>query len=167
MSFVCLPSFKLLGQFTLGHFHGFFSFMVFTCVFEKYSLLSLAHSLLYNRIFLILGFLMIRFNLCILGQNTTRWPIRSSLVVILVTRSRWWSISQMYSYYFCLAPDKQSEEVVKNLSVSVGDSGWIPEWGRSPGKGNGNPLQYSCLGNHMDKEPGGLQSMGSQRAGHD
>ena len=55
----------------------------------------------------------------------------------------------MYSYYFCLAPDKQSEEVVKNLSVSVGDSGWIPEWGRSPGKGNGNPLQYSCLGNHM------------------
>ena len=72
----------------------------------------------------------------------------------------------MYSYYFYLAPDKQSEEVVKNLCVSVGDSGWIPEGGRSPGKGNGNPLQ-SCLGNHMDREPGGLQSTGSQRAGHD
>ena len=73
----------------------------------------------------------------------------------------------MYSYCFYLALDKRSEEAVKNLSVSVGDSGWIPEWGRSPGKGNVNPLQYSCLGNHMDKEPGGLQSMGSQGAAHD
>ena len=32
---------------------------------------------------------------------------------------------------------------------------------------NGNPLQYSCLGNPMDEEPGGLQSMGLQRLGHD
>ena len=29
------------------------------------------------------------------------------------------------------------------------------------------PLQYSCLENPMDEEPGGLQSMGSQRVGHD
>ena len=35
------------------------------------------------------------------------------------------------------------------------------------GEGNGNPLQYSCLGNLMEEEPGGLQSMGSQRVGHD
>ena len=39
--------------------------------------------------------------------------------------------------------------------------------GRSPGEGNGNPLQYSWLKNPMDREPGGLQSMGSQRIGHD
>ena len=32
---------------------------------------------------------------------------------------------------------------------------------------NGIPLQYSCLENSMDKEPGGLQSMGFQRVGHD
>ena len=32
------------------------------------------------------------------------------------------------------------------------------------GEGNGNPLQYSCLGNPWTKEPGGLQSMGSQRS---
>ena len=32
---------------------------------------------------------------------------------------------------------------------------------------NGNPFQYSCLENSMDGEPGGLQSMGSQRVGHD
>ena len=43
----------------------------------------------------------------------------------------------------------------------------IPELGRSPEGGCGNPLQYSCLENPMDKEPGGLQSIGSQRISHD
>ena len=33
----------------------------------------------------------------------------------------------------------------------AGDAGWTPGWGRSPGIGNGNPLQYSCLGNPMDR----------------
>ena len=32
------------------------------------------------------------------------------------------------------------------------DTGWISESGRSPGEGNGNPLQYSCLGNPIDRE---------------
>ena len=41
--------------------------------------------------------------------------------------------------------------VVKNLPANAGDSGSIPGLGRSPGKGNGNPLQYSCLGNPMDR----------------
>ena len=40
--------------------------------------------------------------------------------------------------------------VVNNPSASVGDMGSIPGLGRSPGGGNGNPLQYSCLGNPMD-----------------
>ena len=35
------------------------------------------------------------------------------------------------------------------------------------GEGNGNPLQYSCLENPMDGEPGRLQSMGLQRVRHD
>ena len=35
--------------------------------------------------------------------------------------------------------------MVKNLSANVGDTGLIPGLGRSPGGGNGNPLQYSCL----------------------
>ena len=39
--------------------------------------------------------------------------------------------------------------MVKNLPVSAGDVGLIPGSGRSPGEGNGNPLQYSCLGNPM------------------
>ena len=44
---------------------------------------------------------------------------------------------------------------------------WIPGSGRSAGEGKGNPLQYSCLGNPMREEPGGLQSMVLQRVGHD
>ena len=40
---------------------------------------------------------------------------------------------------------------VKNLPANVGDVGSIPESGRSPGEGNGNLLQYSCLGNPMDR----------------
>ena len=41
--------------------------------------------------------------------------------------------------------------VVKNLPVNIGDTGLILESGRSPGEGNGNPLQYSCLENPMDR----------------
>ena len=44
--------------------------------------------------------------------------------------------------------------VVKNLHANAGDvrhAGLVPGSGRSPGKGNGNPLQYSCLGNPMDR----------------
>ena len=54
--------------------------------------------------------------------------------------------------------------VVKNLPANAGDMGPIPESGRSPGEGNGNPLQYSCLENPTEK-PGGLQSTGC-RVGH-
>ena len=41
--------------------------------------------------------------------------------------------------------------MVKNLSANAGDAGSIPGLGRSHGGGNGNPLQYSCLGNSMDR----------------
>ena len=47
--------------------------------------------------------------------------------------------------------------MVKNLPANAG---LIPGSGRFPGEGNGNPLQYSCLGNPMDREACGLQSMG-------
>ena len=41
--------------------------------------------------------------------------------------------------------------VVKNLPTNAGDAGLIPESGRFPGEGNGNSLQYSCLGNPTDR----------------
>ena len=39
----------------------------------------------------------------------------------------------------------------KASAYTAGDPGSIPGLGRSPGEGNGNPLQYSCLGNPMDR----------------
>ena len=42
--------------------------------------------------------------------------------------------------------------MVKKLPAKVGDAGSRPGSGRSPGKGNGNPPQYSCLGDPMDRD---------------
>ena len=59
--------------------------------------------------------------------------------------------------------------VAKNSHANAGDirdMGLIPGLGRSPGRGHGNPLQYSCLENPETEEPGGLQSMGLQRVRH-
>ena len=55
----------------------------------------------------------------------------------------------------------------KESTCNVEDLGLIPGLGRSPGEGNGYPLQYSCLRIPQTEEPGGLQSMGSHRVGHD
>ena len=41
--------------------------------------------------------------------------------------------------------------VIKNLPASAGDADLIPGSGKSPEEGNNNPLQYSCLGNPMDR----------------
>ena len=45
----------------------------------------------------------------------------------------------------------KAESVVKNSPGNAGGKGSIPGWGRSPGKGNGNPHQYSCLENPTDR----------------
>ena len=71
------------------------------------------------------------------------------------------TVSGGYSWGF---PDGSE---VKASASNVGDLGSIRGSGRSPGEGNGNPLQYSCLENPMAEKPGRLQSMGSQRVGHD
>ena len=57
-----------------------------------------------------------------------------------------------------------------NPPASAGDArdvGLIPGLGKSPGVGNGNPLQYSCLGNPMGRGAQKATSMGSQRVGDD
>ena len=41
--------------------------------------------------------------------------------------------------------------LVKNLPASAEDMGLTPRLGRSPGEGNGNPFQYPCLGNLLDR----------------
>ena len=55
----------------------------------------------------------------------------------------------------------------EEFACNSGDTGSIAGSGRPSGEGNGNLLQYSCLKKPMDREPGGLQPMGSQRVGHD
>ena len=51
----------------------------------------------------------------------------------------------------------------KEFTSNSGDADLIPGLGRSPGEGHGNPFpKYSCLGNPIDRESGGLQSMRSQ-----
>ena len=62
-----------------------------------------------------------------------------------------------------------SATVVKNPLANAGDirdPGSIPEWERSPGGGNGNTLQYSCLGNPMDRKAQGYRPWNC-RVGHD
>ena len=53
--------------------------------------------------------------------------------------------------------------MVKKLPANAGDMDSVPESGKSPGEGNGNLFQYSCLRNPMDRGTGGLQSIGSQK----
>ena len=50
-----------------------------------------------------------------------------------------------------MARASQVELVVKNLPANAGNMGLIPGSGRYPGREHGNPLQYSCLENPMDR----------------
>ena len=54
-------------------------------------------------------------------------------------------------YSFAFSPDFAGGSVVQNLPTNAGDLGSIPGSGKSPGEAHGNPLQYSCLGDPMDR----------------
>ena len=54
-------------------------------------------------------------------------------------------------YPFTMRELLHSGLVVKSLPATAGDIGLIPGSGRFPGGGNGNPLQFSCLGNSTDR----------------
>ena len=73
-------------------------------------------------------------------------------------------LKRMKSFTICNSMDGAG---IENLPANAGDLGSLPGSGRSPGGGNGNPLQYPCLQNPTDRGTWGLQSMGSQRVGHD
>ena len=80
------------------------------------------------------------------------------------------SVSPFFTLYIPLWPymGLPGGSLAKNLPANAGDArdmGLIPGSGRSLGEGKGNPLQYSCLENSMDRDPGRLQSIGSQRVG--
>ena len=81
------------------------------------------------------------------------------------SRARKWALVK-HSKMNC--PRRQMEfpgsSVGKESACNAGNLGLIPGLGRYPGEGNGNPLQYSCGENPMDREPGRSQSMGSQES---
>ena len=55
--------------------------------------------------------------------------------------------------------------MLNNLLANAGEMGLIPGSGRSPGDGDGNPLQFLAWEIPWTEEPGGVQSMGSQKSG--
>ena len=55
------------------------------------------------------------------------------------------------SYETYLVPTHSGGSVIKNPPANAGDVGSVPGSGKSPGEGNGNLLQYSCLENSMDR----------------
>ena len=59
------------------------------------------------------------------------------------------------------------KSILSDDACSAGDLGLIPGSGRSTGEGNDNPLQYLAWRIPWTEEPGRLQSIGLQRAGHD
>ena len=66
-----------------------------------------------------------------------------------------WNVTEnlILLHWVCF-PTKQElhdGSVVKNLPANAGDSGSVPETGKYPEEGNGNPLQYPCLENAMDR----------------
>ena len=66
-----------------------------------------------------------------------------------------WTAVLQASLSFTISQSFPDGTVVKNLPANAGevrDIGSFPGSGRSPGGGNGNPLQYSCLENPMDRE---------------
>ena len=69
--------------------------------------------------------------------------------------SVWYTPGQEEEFSFCLPLNKiwssPVARVVKNPPTTAGEAGLIPGSGRFPGGGNGNPLQYSCLENSVDR----------------
>ena len=59
--------------------------------------------------------------------------------------------------------ERKSDSVGKESACSAGNPGLIPRSGRFPGEGNGNPLQYSCLENSMDRETWRVTVCGGHR----
>ena len=103
--------------------------------------------------FLLPGLLLISLNSSPVHFGFCLLPLKISSNVLwsLITSSFFKSEELKSLLLFCV---HNVEQVVKNLPANAQnerDEGLIPGSGRSPAVGNGNPLQYSCLGNSMEK----------------
>ena len=111
-------------------------------------------------IYFLIGFMFLAYNymsyLCILEIN--------HLLVTLFANIFSHSVGCLF-VVFIISFDFPGGSDGKASAYNAGDPGSIPGSGRSPGEASGNPLQYSCLENPMDR--GAWWSKGSQRIGHD
>ena len=81
-------------------------------------------------------------------------PLKKSIVKSSAVPFKYTHVSHRWDFKCLVATlDSPGGSVGKNLPASTGDRGWIPGFGRFPREGNGNPLQYSCLENPMDRGP--------------
>ena len=102
----------------------------------------------------------------LVGERETPWFNRPGFAYCLILAPlicKTWNKSFIFLYLSDFVRASFGGSVVKTPPANAGDAGSNPSLGRSPGEGNGNPLQYCCLEIPWMKEPGGLQSMGLQR----
>ena len=100
-----------------------------------------------------------------MGENALGSEVRTTSSAAYLTPT----ILLAFTDTFFGAFKRQVELVVKNPPANAReamDTGSIPGWGRSPGEGNGNPHQYSCLENSVDRGARQGPVHGSQRATH-
>ena len=92
---------------------------------------------------------------------------QKSIFTFSLPSSSLWILCRNNTKLCDLTTQSMSLGLSELVPLDTGDTSSIPASGRSSGGGHGNPLQYSCLENPMTEEPGGLQSIGWQRVGHD
>ena len=95
--------------------------------------------------------------------------ISLSLLIIISTIQGHCELKREYTIKATSTVQWLGGSVVKNPPVNAGNTGSIPGLGRSPGEGNGNPLQYSCLKNPVDRGAwqATVHGVVSQRVRHD
>ena len=91
-------------------------------------------------------------------------PPGSPVPRILQARTREWVA---ISFSISVAQSVKNPPAIPESICDAGDPGSMPGSGRSPGGGNGNPLQYSCQENLMDRGAWRATVHGVERVGHD
>ena len=95
--------------------------------------------------------------------STPDFPVHYQLPELAQTQDFLHTIEEKFSKIMKGLPWWLSSE---ESACNAGYTGSVPGLGRSPGKGNGNPLHYSCLGNPVDTSLAGYSSWGHKRVRH-
>ena len=130
---------------------------------------KLVYSLFFNRI----HWAVTRIHLytSISGANILDHKFFPCAQITFITSQMFSLVMFSFPFRWCLGVrfkySKFGGSKVKASACNAGDLDSIPGSGRSPGKGNGNPLQYSCLENSMDRMAWAAKSIVSKWVGHD